>query len=271
MCPNCRAFITNSDRTCPYCGQPVGARAIDVRQPGEILGGLIPQAHFTTVLILLINTALFIASELISRNGIGTGRALYALGAKFGPSIWQQHEYWRLITAGFLHGGLLHIGMNSWVLYDLGAQVEEVYGTARFLVIYFVATAGGFLLSAYMNPGLSIGSSAGITGLIGAMIGFGVANRSSAGRAIRNFYTRWIVYILAIGLIGGFNIDNWAHLGGLAAGFVVGYLGGTPVRSTLAREAAWRAAAGICLAITLLCFWQMYRHFPTPQGFQQLR
>src|ERR1700721_2178211 len=119
MCPNCRAFITTSDRTCPYCNQPVGPRSIDIRQPGAILGGLIPQAHFTTVLILLINGALFLATTYLGRT-MGESQALWAFGAKFGPSIWQEHEYWRLVTAGFLHGGWFHILMNSWVLYDLG-------------------------------------------------------------------------------------------------------------------------------------------------------
>ena len=53
-------------------------------------------------------------------------------------------QWWRLVTAGFLHGGLFHILMNSWVLFDLGAQVEQVYGARRMLVFYFVSTVGGF-------------------------------------------------------------------------------------------------------------------------------
>jgi rhomboid protease GluP len=265
MCPHCRAFITSSDRVCPYCGVTVGPRSVELRNPGQILGGLIPQAHFTTILILLINLGLFVASSLLSRT-MGANMALWALGGKYGPSIWQDHQWWRLVTAGFLHGGLLHIAMNSWVLYDLGAQVEQVYGTARFLVIYFVGTIGGFYLSVLMNPVLSIGSSAGITGLIGAMIAFGVANRTSVGRAIRNFYLRWVVYIAAFGLIGGLGTDNWAHAGGLAAGFVVGYVAGTPVRSSLGREAMWRALAAACLVVTVFCFLMVWRNFQRPVG-----
>ena len=265
MCPNCRAFVSSADRTCPYCGVPIGPRSIDVRQPGQILGGLIPQAHFTTILILLINVGVFIASSLLSRT-MGENMALWSLGAKYGPSIWRDHQWWRLVTAGFLHGGILHIAMNGWVLYDLGAQTEEVYGTGRFLVIYFLGTVGGFYLSALMNPVLSIGASAGLTGLIGAMIAFGVANRSSAGRAIRNFYVRWVVYILAIGLIGGFGIDNWAHMGGLAAGFVTGFLAGTPSHSTREREAIWRVLATGCVIVTVFCFFLAWRNFQRPIG-----
>ena len=264
MCPNCRAFITTGDRTCPYCGQQVGPRAIDVRQPGAILGGLIPQAHFTTVLILLINFGLFIGTLYLEKT-IGESNAIGVLGAKFGPYIFQDHEYWRLVTAGFLHGGWLHILMNSWVLYDLGAQVEQVYGTPRFLVLYFVGTVGGFYMSAMINPLVpSLGSSAGIMGLIGAMIAFGVANRSSVGRAIRNFYGRWVVYIIAFGLIPGFAVDNWAHIGGLAAGFAVGYVAGTPVRSSAAREGGWRVLAAGCILLTVWSFFLVYRNFPSP-------
>jgi len=261
MCPNCRAFITTSDRTCPYCGERVGPKAIDMRPTGRALGGLIPQAHFTTVLILLINVGLFIATTLLARTW-GENRALFAFGAKFGPSILEDGEWWRLITAGFLHGGMLHILMNSWVLYDLGAQVEQIYSTPRFLVIYFAGTVGGFYLSVRENPGLSIGSSAGIMGLIGAMIAFGVANRSSVGRDIRNFYLRWVVYVLALGFIPGFAIDNWAHVGGLVAGFVIGYAAGTPVHSSAAKEGLWRAVAAICILLTLGAFFEVYRHFP---------
>lgn len=264
MCPNCRAFITTGDRTCPYCNQAVGPRAIDVRQPGQILGGLIPHAHFTTILILVINFGLFLGTLFLQQT-MGQGGAIGALGAKWGPAIFQDHEYWRLVTAGFLHGGWLHILMNSWVLYDLGAQVEMVYGTPRFLVIYFVGTVAGFYMSAVLNPLVpSVGSSAGIMGLIGAMIAFGVINRSSVGRQIRNFYMRWVIYIIAFGLIPGFAVDNWAHLGGLAGGFVVGYVSGTPVRSTAARESVWRALATLCVLLTVWSFFMVYRNFPSP-------
>lgn len=264
MCPHCRAFISSNDRTCAYCGQQVGPRAIERRQPGEILGGLIPQAHFTTILILVINFGLFIATLMLEKT-MGENGAIAALGAKFGPYIFQEHEYWRLVTAGFLHGGWLHILMNSWVLYDLGAQVEQVYGTPRFLVLYFAGTVGGFYLSAVVRPlEPSLGSSAGIMGLIGAMIAFGVANRSTIGRQIRNFYSRWVVYIIIFGLIPIFSVDNWAHIGGLAAGFGIGYIAGTPVRSTAAREGMWRVLAAVCVLITAWCFFEVYRNFPSP-------
>src|ERR1700690_3593298 len=153
MCPHCRAFITTNDKVCPYCEMKLEAPAIARRAPAEILGGLIPHARFTTIVILLINAGFYLAEELpglIGGNG-ATGLPLFQAGAKFGPLI-QQGQWWRLVTAGFLHGGILHLLMNSWVLFDLGAQTEENYGTNRYLGIYFVTTITGFYPASLWSP-----------------------------------------------------------------------------------------------------------------------
>jgi rhomboid protease GluP len=146
-----------------------------------------------------------------------------------------------------------------WVLFDLGAEVEAMYGPARLFVMYTLATVLGFLASGYFHPmNPSLGASAGLFGLIGAMIALGVRNRHAAAKSIRALYIRWAIYGLLFGLLPG--VDNTAHLGGLAAGFIAGYLAETPgpVRSTL--EQAWRGAAGICLLVTIYCFYVMYLH-----------
>jgi rhomboid protease GluP len=248
----------------------VGPRAVERRDPGALIGGLIPAQHFTTFLILLINVALFAATCWLSGSMSEIkGPALWVLGAKLDQSIWGDHEYWRLVTAGFLHGSLLHIAFNSWALFVLGSQVEEVFSTPRFLVIYFASTIGGFFLSARMSNSLSIGASAGIMGLIGAMVAFGVASRSSLGNQIRNHYLGWLMVNLVWGFVGG-QIDNWAHIGGFAAGFGVAYLAGTPVRSSQVRETAWRVAASVCVLLTAWCFWLMYRNFPSAEELRQL-
>lgn len=258
MCPNCRAFITTDDKVCPYCDAPVGPRAIELRDPAGALGGLIPQAHFTTALILLVNAGLYIATAVYAMQ-VGRGnfldldsQTLFFFGAKLRQAI-EAGQWWRLVTAGFLHGGLIHIGMNSWVLYDLGAQVEEAYGTARFLIIYFVTSVAGFYLSMLWNPGVSIGASAALFGLIGAMIALGTRLNTSQARAMRSFYVRWAVYGMALGFLVS-HVDNAAHLGGLAAGFALGYVIGTP---RIGRdETIWKVLAGLCVLITAYAFTQ---------------
>jgi rhomboid protease GluP len=272
MCPNCRAFITTSDRVCPYCEVAVGPRAIDVRQPKEILGGFIPHARFTTSIILLINVGLFAATVLYSM-GQGNANALMgvdgptllAFGGKYRAAL-QAGQWWRLITAGFLHGGLIHIGMNSWVLFDLGAQVEEVYGWARMIVFYFLATVCGFYLSAVWSAGLAVGASAGIFGLIGAMIALGVRNRTHPmGAAIRSMYIRWAIYGLLMGLLLP-GIDNAAHVGGLVGGFGAAYIAGTPRLVSTWADHFWRVAAYGALALTALSFFRMYVYFTSVGG-----
>jgi rhomboid protease GluP len=271
MCPHCRAFITNKDRVCPYCNEEVGPRAVE-RQGHSPLGGFVPQANFVTVMILLVNFSLYIACTLWSMKttrGSGVmdidGQTLFLFGAKYGPAL-RMGQLWRLLTAGFLHGGLLHILMNSWVLFDLGAQVEEVYGAPRLVVFYFLSTIFGFAASAWWSQGLSVGASAGIFGLIGAMIALGVTHRSAAGAAVRGLYVRWAVYGLLFGLLPGLRIDNAAHVGGLAAGFAAAWLAGTPRLGTTPGERLWRAASWACLILTAASFLRWYLWFARVQG-----
>lgn len=249
MCPNCRAFVTTSDRTCPYCQVPLGPRAIDRRNPGQILGGLIPQARFTTVMILLINFALFLVQEYFPQSGITqAGESL--------PAPYMDGQWWRLVTAGFLHGGWLHILMNSWVLFDLGAEVELLYGTPRLIIFYFFSTVTGFALSSHLTGGASLGSSAGIFGLIGAMLAFGFTERTALGAQVKSLYTRWVIYGLVLSFIPG--VDFWAHVGGIAGGFVAGWLAATPRARLMWKEPLLRAVAGICIALTVVAFGMLY-------------
>jgi rhomboid protease GluP len=155
---------------------------------------------------------------------------------------------------------MMHILMNSWVLFDLGTTVEQSFGTSRYLVMYFVSTITGFFTSFYFSSALSIGASAGIAGLIGAMIAWGIRERSFIGTAVRKDYTRWALYTLALGLVGplfGMYIDNAAHIGGFVGGFLVAYGAGTPGRSR-PLEKGWQVLAGCAVVMTGLAFVQMY-------------
>jgi rhomboid protease GluP len=270
MCPHCRAFITDRDRVCPYCHEQVGARAIESRSPSDLIGGLVPHSGFATSMILLVNIGLYIATVVYSMGQGNSGafmnldgKTLYEFGAKFSASI-AGGEWWRLVTAGFLHGGLMHIAMNLWVLYDLGPQVEEIYGTERYLSIYLISSAGGFLASTYWSNSLSIGASAALFGLIGAMIAIGVRSQTSMGAAIRGIYIRYAIGGLLFGLLPYFHIDNAAHVGGLAAGFATAYVAGTPRLLNTPGQQAWRAASWLVVGVSVFCFVKMYLAFSTP-------
>jgi len=262
MCPHCRAFIDPKARVCPYCENEVGKPAWTRQDTGSALRGLIPQTHFTTVIILTLNFGLFVASLILSMKLSGASMlsipvgVLVEFGAKYGPLIVREEQWWRLVTAGFLHGGVFHILMNSWVLLDLGSHAEEVFGTARYLVIYLVSSTFGFVASLFWSPMVpSIGASAAACGLIGAMMAYGY--RSGSGM-IWSFYLRWILLIGVIGLLPGFNIDNAAHLGGFVAGFAMAYLAGTG-RIAGPVETIWKVAAGAAVAVVAVSFLLAYQ------------
>ena len=264
MCPHCRAFITTSDKICPYCDTPVGPKAVERRNPGDLVGGLIPHAQFVTVLILTLNVGMFAVTMLASMKAgnpsalMGVdGRTLIEFGAKWREGL-LAGQWWRLVTAGFLHGGLMHIAMNSWAMFDVGATVEQLYGQRRLVVIYFVSTVCGYLASAIWTPAISVGASAGLFGLIGAMIALGVKHEGPAAKMVRGVYIRWAVYGVLFGLLPGLRIDNAAHLGGLASGFAVAYVAGLPRLVTNWREKFWTGAMVVCLALTAISFLLMF-------------
>ena len=263
MCPHCRAFITSKDRVCPYCNERVGPPAVERRNPAGLIGGLIPQARFTTAILLLINLGMYAGTVIYSMRA-GNSDALWNLDIQtlldFGANrrlYTVAGQTWRLVTAGFLHGGLLHIGMNMWVLFDVGPQVEEFYGTSRMLVIYFAGSVLGFVFSTVWSESVSVGASAGLMGLIGAMIAVGVHHRTAMGAAIRSHYIRWMIVILVIGVLPNFHVDNAAHVGGLAGGFGVAYTAGFPRVAGSWQERVWRLLAYVCVLVTVFSFYRM--------------
>jgi len=262
MCPHCEALINTSERVCPYCNEQVAPRRVDRSPASGMFAGFIPHARFNTVVILLINLGLYFATSIYSmKSGRGNAmnidvRTLFDFGAKFGPAI-GAGQWWRLVTAGFLHGGMVHILMNSWVLFDLGAAVEEIYGASRMLVIYFVSTVAGFYLSALWNPQVpSVGASAALFGMVGAMLALGVRHRNPLGQAIRGVYMRYVIYMLLFSLLPG--IDMAAHIGGLIGGFATAYLAGADRYSDAPVEKFWRIASWCCILITGASFLKMY-------------
>jgi rhomboid protease GluP len=128
-------------------------------------------------------------------------------------------------------------------------------------VLYFSSTVFGFLASTWWSASISVGASAGIFGLIGAMIALGVHHQSAIGSHVRALYVRWAIYGLLFGLLPGLHIDNAAHLGGLAAGFGCAYVAGLPRIETSPGEKFWRLAAVVCLVLTIGSFLKMYLWF----------
>jgi hypothetical protein len=132
------------------------------------------------------------------------------------------NEWWRVVTAMFLHGGLLHIGFNMMALMQLGPAIEELYGSGRYLFIYVFTGAFGFLVSAYFGN-FSLGASGAILGLVGVMLAVTTKRGGSYMRDLRSRLISSVVILFVIGFMG-MGIDNYAHGAGLLAGFVLGKL-----------------------------------------------
>jgi rhomboid protease GluP len=193
MCPNCRAFITMSDRVCPYCDTQLGPRAIDLRA-SQFAASLIPHGNITATVFLIINAALYLIELILSYKmfGASPGTLDVRVGALLGDKnpyfIYGLHQWWRLITAGFLHGGIVHIAMNSWTLFILITEAEQFYGTSRVVFTYIATTFTGFLLSTLWSPHTSsLGASAACFGYFGLMLAMATRRRSDPlAQAVRS-------------------------------------------------------------------------------------
>jgi len=156
-------------------------------------------------------------------NGAINGAVLLKLGMSL-PLVINLLQPWRFVMAVFLHGSLLHIAFNMWILMDLGPQVEEMYGSARYLFIYVATGIGGYLLSSLFGH-YAIGGSGAILGICGVIIAVTAGSRSIGHQMLRAQVMRLLIYIVVIAILPfGFlgNIDNLAHIGGFASGFGLG-------------------------------------------------
>lgn len=206
-------------------------------------------------LLLLVNSALYLA---ITVSG---SRVLPIEGTKWLPGI-LSGEWYRLITAGYLHTQFLHVLMNMVGLFNIGPIVEEIYGTRRMFALYTVATIVGFTFSAMWSPGVrSLGASAGIFGLLGALIAYGMHSKSFVARHLQ---TQCLMNAGIGFIMGGLMpmIDNAAHLGGLIGGFGVAYVAGLPRWVDDTKEKLWGLIALVSLLITGYAFYELtYRVF----------
>ncbi len=172
------------------------------------------------------------------------GQVLQRLGASL-PLPYNLIEPWRFVTAVFLHGSLMHIAFNMWVLMDIGPQIEELYGSARYLFIYVLTGIGGYVLSSFFGH-FSIGGSGALLGLIGVLLAITTGRRSAGMQMLRSQLIRWLIYIAVFGLLVP-GIDNFAHAGGLATGFILGKImtdraPATPEERKRADWLGWAAA-----------------------------
>jgi len=226
-----------------------------------------------TLVILGVLVAVFILEILVGGSIDATENTdvLIKMGAKVNALV-VLGDWWRLITATFLHAGVLHIALNGWALYIIGMDLEAFFGRWRFAAVYAIAGLAGSVASFAFTPfdAVGVGASGAIFGLIGALAVFYGINRSLFGK--RGNFQFWniivvIVLNLGLGVSGIFPIDNSAHVGGLIAGTAVGFVLCPRYRlgewtNPLVRQLvntnksvlSWLAATLICLCVIALYF-----------------
>jgi membrane associated rhomboid family serine protease len=228
LCPACGSLVGVNATRCHECGTNLRFSLAAVsRSLSGVFGGPAP----VTTALLVANILMFGVSWLaVTAEGGGGGMSIlwglggystYRLGASIPYGIFGLHEWYRLVTAMFLHGGLIHIAFNMSALMQLGPALEELYGSARYLFLYVLTGAFGFLVSAGTGH-FSLGASGAILGIIGAMLAITSKRGGAYMRELRSRLISSVVILFAIGFLPGMRIDNTAHLGGMAAGFVLG-------------------------------------------------
>lgn len=191
----------------------------------NILFSRVPRADVTRALVV-INLIVFGFLAVASMNPMQIpSDLLIRVGGNFAPLI-QNGETWRLFTAMFLHGGLLHVGLNMFALHQAGQVVERLFGRGGFLAIYLVAGLLGNATSLWWKPGpVSVGASGAIFGVYGALLAYLLRQRGSVPVEVFREMRSGTLGFIGYSLFAGFSIpgiDNAAHVGGLAGGLVLG-------------------------------------------------
>ena len=227
VCARCGKLIGINESECPYCG---------AWRPGlygfaPALQRLVGNRLDLVSVILVACITLYAASLLLQPEAIFSGglmsfgspgrRALYQLGMTSGI-VFRDGWWWTLLTANYLHGSLLHIFFNMMWVRNLAPAATEVYGPARTFVLFNISGAAGFYLSNVMTGYETIGASAGIFGLLAALIVYG---RKRGSSMVTQQLWQWAVILAVLGFIIP-GINNWAHGGGFAGGWVAAQLMG---------------------------------------------
>jgi len=181
---------------------------------------------YFTYFFILLNFMMFVMIEL--NGGSMNIENLIQSGAKFNPAI-IEGEWWRIVSSMFIHIGALHLLMNMIALYYIGTVVEKIYGSPRFLIIYFLAGIGGGLTSFALNVNVSAGASGALFGLFGALLFFGLMYKQLFFQTMG----KNLIFILLINIIFGFlvpQIDMGAHIGGLLTGFFAAAITALPYK-----------------------------------------
>jgi rhomboid protease GluP len=258
ICASCGVLVGVTDDRCYNCGRRnpgLWGYGPALRNLGQDLG-FVPLVTGATIV-------LYVMSLLLSRGDMQmltlapSGPILFLLGASGAAPVFEYGRWWTLLTAGWLHGGVLHILFNVLWIRQLGPAVAEVFGPARMIIIYTFANIAGFAASsvageflwwmpvAFLRGAqLTVGASAAIFGLLGAAVYYGRRSGNSHASQIG------LQYALVMGVFGLIfpGVDNYAHAGGFLGGYVTAMI----LDPLKPERVDHMVIAGVCLVATVI-------------------
>ncbi|MCG8461151.1 MAG: rhomboid family intramembrane serine protease [Holophagales bacterium] len=231
VCPNCGRLVGVRDAKCYQCGRPypglfgfapwLNKLARDFGFAEVVIGG--------SVLMYVVSLALNPSAALEMRGLLSIfspgGAEIFLLGSSGAAPIFGYGRWWTVLSASWLHGGLIHIAFNLYWVRNLAPQLAEVLGTGRTILIYTAASITGFLGTSLMallpmpsflrGAMFTLGASAAVCGLMGGILAY---SRATGNRAAQSSVMQFGLFILIFGLVVP-GIDNWAHIFGFLGGY----------------------------------------------------
>ena len=232
VCPSCGRLVSVREETCPHCGRP---------QPG--LWGFsrafqnLSQVIGFKQLIIGGCAVIYLLTLAVDPSGIQmrgllsmlqpSGEGMFLFGASGAMPVFEYGRWWTVLSASWLHGSLLHILFNMLWVRQLAPATAQLYGPGRMMLIYLGGGAAGFVLSSlagayldFLPPFLrgarfTIGASAAIFGLLGALVHYG---RRAGGTGVGQQAWTWAIVLGLFGFVMP-GVDNFAHLGGFLGGY----------------------------------------------------
>jgi rhomboid protease GluP len=234
VCASCGQLVGVNDATCHNCGRRnpgLWGWAPALRSLGHDLGFV---TFVTGACVVVYALTLLAAPDQIRMDGLfsllSPGELpLFAFGASGAYPVFVLDRWWTVLSAAWLHGGLLHIFFNMYWIRQLASPVAELYGAGRMVIVYTVAAVVGFGASSVAGywlggipiiggAGVTVGASAPIFGLLGALVYYG---RRSGSSLVHGQAMNLAIIMFVFGLIMP-RVDNWAHGGGFAGGYLAG-------------------------------------------------
>jgi rhomboid protease GluP len=259
LCPGCGSLVGVNDETCYTCGRwnpSLWGFSPLVRRLGQDMGFV--------QLIMVGTIGLYVATLAGSGANIGMGglgsllapsaEMLFRFGASGAIPVFRFDRWWTIFSAGWLHGGLLHIFFNLLWVRQLAPETAELYGPGRTVIIYTISGAAGFTLSSvmgYLFPGVpllggagfTVGASAPIFGLLGALVCYG---RRTGSSHIGSTAWQYAIVLFVFGLFMN-AVDNYAHAGG----FIGGYAAALWLDPSQRERVDHLLVALVCLVLTI--------------------